>query len=258
VTFSANNQLDSRVIALGADARILDVGGWFSPYPLATHVVDIMPYETRSQGYFPEPRPMEKFRKDGWIVADITDPDFRLPYEDNYFDFSVCMQTVEDLHEVRPLFRELSRVSAGGYIETPSRATEQTVGICDRSTTQVGFNHHKWIVDICGDKLVLFDKDESFYQPRHRYVIPLNVFEGRSEPRNVEYYWSERIKFELCFDPQLSRRRSRSLRSDLNISFVNFARDCALRSARRIRNKLRGVSEHVTGPHLLGENSSLA
>jgi hypothetical protein len=26
----------------------LDIGGWFIPYPRATHVVDIMPWETRT------------------------------------------------------------------------------------------------------------------------------------------------------------------------------------------------------------------
>ena len=27
--------------------RVLDVGGWHDPFDLATHVLDIMPYETR-------------------------------------------------------------------------------------------------------------------------------------------------------------------------------------------------------------------
>ena len=30
----------------GAAARVLDVGGWFHPFNLATHVIDLAPYAT--------------------------------------------------------------------------------------------------------------------------------------------------------------------------------------------------------------------
>jgi hypothetical protein len=33
-----------RIVAmLGADARVLDVGGWAAPFNRATHVLDVMP-----------------------------------------------------------------------------------------------------------------------------------------------------------------------------------------------------------------------
>ena len=139
MSYQTNRELDRKVIALGNDAKVLDVGGWYACYPLATHVVDIMPYYTRGQGYFPGPRPGERFTKETWVEADITAPDFRLPYSDKYFAFAICMHTLEDLHEVRPLIRELSRVAVAGYLETPARFMEQTVGIMDRACAQVGF-----------------------------------------------------------------------------------------------------------------------
>lgn len=246
MSYQPNPELDQRVGALGEDARVLDVGGWYAPYPLATHVVDIMPYETRAQGYFPEPRHGERFSRESWIQADITEPDFRLSYPDDYFDFAVCMHTVEDLHEVRPLLRELSRVARQGYIETPSRMMEQTIGVSDRACSQVGFNHHKWIVDVEDGRLVLHDKSESFFQPLSHYAIPLSLYEVSTAANIVSYYWSGTLDFEYCRDWRVSRDRAREFRQQLEVAPIEVTRDRLLRLGRRIRATLRGQSRFDT------------
>ena len=242
MSYQTNRELDRKVIALGNDAKVLDVGGWYACYPLATHVVDIMPYYTRGQGYFPGPRPGERFTKETWVEADITAPDFRLPYSDKYFAFAICMHTLEDLHEVRPLIRELSRVAVAGYLETPARFMEQTVGIMDRACAQVGFNHHKWIIDADGSCLTLHDKAESFYQPKKCYAIPLSFYECSSFPKTVEYYWEKSIALSVCQDSKNSRRLAREFKERLNVPRREELKDLALRAARRARNAAQGIS----------------
>jgi hypothetical protein len=242
LSYQRNEELSQRVIALGDDAKVLDVGGWYACYPLATHVVDIMPYDTRGQGYFPKPRPGERFTRETWMEADITAPNFRLPHPDKFFAFAICMNTLEDLHEIRPLVRELTRVAMAGYLETPAHLMEQTVGIVDRACSQVGFNHHKWIVDADGSRLALHDKAESFYQPKKYYAIPLSFYESCGLSKTVQYYWENSITLSVCQDWKKSRRMARDFKERLNIPRWEELKDLGLRAARSARNAARGIS----------------
>lgn len=242
MSYQANPQLDAAVMSLGR-ANVLDIGGWYAPYPLATHVVDVMPYETRGGG---DPQPGEKFTRETWIQADITSPDFRLPYPDKYFDFCVFMNTAEDLHEFRTLMREISRACKQGFIETPTRLLEQTIGISDRSCRRVGYNHHKWIVDVEGATLKFYDKLESFYQPAPDYVVPLSFTESCNLPEAHQVFWNDHISFEICNDSHECRRVAREFRKQLPVRRSDILKDRCLRYARRVRNVLRGVSEYPT------------
>jgi SAM-dependent methyltransferase len=247
MSYQPNSALDQKVRDLGPSARVLDVGGWHAVYPLATHVVDIMPYETRGQGHHPEPREGERFTRDTWVQADVTDPALHLPYEDKFFDFAICMHTVEDLHEVRPLFKELTRTARRGYIECPSRLTEQTVGVVNRAFSRIGYNHHKWIVDLDDGELLLCDKAESFYQPERQFVMPLTYYESRpNEERIVRYYWSERVAFSVAQDWETCSARARAFKLAANISRSSEMFDAAIRAARRLRDAIRGVSHYPT------------
>jgi hypothetical protein len=258
MTYHPSPELERRILGLGERAKILDVGGWFAPYHLATHVVDIMPYETRGRGSLAHHRSQERFTRDTWVQADVTDPTFQLRYPDKFFDFALCMHTLEDLHEVRPLLAELSRTARCGYIECPSRLTEQTVGVIDRSSDRIGFNHHKWIVENEGAALVMYDKAESFYQPTRSFSIPLTIYERSSEDdRAIRFYWNGHVAFRMHQDWATCSRKAREFRAAKRVRHLTEALDRFKRASRRVRNRARGISPYPD-PVDGGDRSSIA
>lgn len=131
----------------------LDVGGWFRPFNLATHVIDIAPFETRRRFDALDPEDAERFSAATWCRHDICAAPW--PYEDKQFDFSFCSHTLEDVRDPLAVCRELMRVSRAGYIEMPSIARELFVktrlprlrALFGRPP-EVGFFHHRWFCEI--------------------------------------------------------------------------------------------------------------
>lgn len=68
-----------------------------------------------------------------------------LPFVDNAFDYVFCSQVLEHLENPELFFKEISRVSKKGYIETPNEIRERLFG----------WPFHKWIVDKDEHGLVL-------------------------------------------------------------------------------------------------------
>lgn len=226
---------------LAAPAKILDAGGWFSPYTQATHVVDLMPYETRGGILRPDPMPGERFTKDTWHQADFLKPAFRLPYPDKFFDYSICGQTVEDLSDPQPLLAELRRVSKAGCIESPSRLAEQTVGQRDRMTGAQGHPHHHWILDAEGNRLLLSRKAVSLAGPPNRHAVPLRVFEpivtARPAATLLCFAWEHDFSWEILPDSE-AERRAHALVESLQISAWNRGLDRIVRRLRFVKRRL--------------------
>ena len=129
---------------------VLDVGGWACPFNRANWIIDSGSYETR--GYYEKiglPKSQggdkEYFSRDTWIEKDFCDRE-PWPFEDNFFDFSICSHTLEDIRDPLYVCSELIRVSKRGYIEVPSRLIESCRGV--ESDSIVGLSHHRWLVDI--------------------------------------------------------------------------------------------------------------
>jgi hypothetical protein len=66
-----NPILSAALSRLPSVAPVLDCGAWFIPLPAASHVVDIMPYETRGGKLQLTPLPGENFTKATWFQADF-------------------------------------------------------------------------------------------------------------------------------------------------------------------------------------------
>jgi hypothetical protein len=143
--------LELVLAGLPDDARVLDVGGWGAPVNRATHMLDLMPYETRGGmpvGSFGEGP--ERFTRDTWLIRDMCDRE-PWPYADDYFDVSICVMTLEDVRDPIWVCQELSRVARRGYIETPSLLGElkwRDVG----DSGFVGHQHHRWFVHMDSDR----------------------------------------------------------------------------------------------------------
>jgi hypothetical protein len=221
------------------DSRtILDVGGWFNPEPRATHVVDLMPWETRGVRLSLEQLPGERFTKETWFQADFLAKDFKLPFGDKSFDFVLCGQTVEDLADPSVLLQEMQRVGKAGVIECPSRLSEQTIGIRDRESRKPGHPHHHWIAVERNRELVLYSKEDSRLDQRGT-LVPLEFFELSSHPRTISFAWRDSFSFRLVQGEQCFERARMAI-SALNIPGSARWRDVAMRFGRRIRSRILG------------------
>ena len=92
----------------GRSARVLDAGGWYRPFNLATHVIDLNPYESRRVDDALDPEDDERFTADTWIVQDVCNSPW--PFPDKTFDFVVCSHLLEDVRDPITVCRELGRV----------------------------------------------------------------------------------------------------------------------------------------------------
>src|SRR5215210_428823 len=127
---------------LAAEAVVLDVGAWASPFARADWVIDLLPYESRGL-YGGVAQPDERFSAASWVQRDICDRE-PWPFADKQFDFAICSHTLEDVRDPVWVCSELQRVAKAGYIETPSRLEEQTYAV---QGPWVGWGHHHWLVE---------------------------------------------------------------------------------------------------------------
>ncbi len=220
-------------------ARILDAGGWFIPLQGATHVIDIMPYETRRGRLAPVPEPGERFTRATWTQIDFLRPDLRLPYPDGFFDFVYCGHTLEDLADPVPLLREFTRVARAGRIVSPSRYVEQTCGVRDRARRQPGHPHHYWIIDV-GPEGIEFSR-KSVSVESFDCQIPLMTYERLTQNApglaSLDWLWQGPIRWQFC-DDNTARARARATVAALGISRGTWCHDAALRAARRVRDQV--------------------
>lgn len=227
---------------LPAGSSILDCGGWFAPLCAATHVVDLMPYETRRGRLELGTLPGENFTRDTWYQADFLAPDFRLPFPDKFFAFSHCGHTLEDLSNPEPLLRELVRVSRRGYLLCPSRLSEQTAGSANRITNRQGHPHHHWIVETIDGQAVFSAKPDSLAGAWWRTAIPLGTFERivQANPdANVwAYLWSDTIQWRIVRGPA-ARASAIEFARRTRGSALGLPGDCLWRALRRVKHLLR-------------------
>jgi SAM-dependent methyltransferase len=223
--------------------NVLDVGGWFKPDPRATHVVDLMPWETRGARLELKPLPQERFSKASWFQADFLKPELRLPFADKSFDLVICGHTIEDLANPKFLLIEMERVGRRGVIECPSRLTEQTKGIRDRESSRPGHPHHHWIVESVDGWLLLYSKEDSLLRSE-KELIPLSHSERciqLGKEANVVHTWENKIDYRFI-SAQECQRKAQEFIASLDVSIYSRIGDSALRFGRRMRSRLRGRS----------------
>ncbi|HZT88725.1 MAG TPA: class I SAM-dependent methyltransferase [Stellaceae bacterium] len=193
-----------RQCALAAD-RVLDIGGWYQPFNLATHVLDLCPYTTRRRVEALDPEDQERFNADTWHVADVCAPPW--PYPDKHFDFVVCSNLLEDVRDPLAVCRELNRVGRAGYIETPSRLREIyskrrlfPLRALRGNVPEVGFYHHRWFVEAEGSHLKFTAKTTALLEDRRHYLTRGDVGRPLSEAESgLGLFWQGGFTFEEAF-----------------------------------------------------------
>lgn len=174
--------------------RVLDIGGWARPFNRANYVLDAEPYETR--GYYGALLPAqggekEHFTKETWIQRDICEHT-PYPFRDKELDYVICSHTLEDLRD--PLFvcAEMIRIAKRGYLEIPSRVAESCRGI---EPGQVGWSHHRWLIDIEGD-FVRFTMKYHKIHSHWRFSFPESYLRSLSERELTQWlFWDDRFAY---------------------------------------------------------------
>ena len=137
-----------------------------------------------------------RFTPETWIVRDFFDLPW--PFEDGFFDFSLCMGTLEDIRDPIVIAKEIQRISKAEYISMPTRATESFPWIVNRHKMEdglVGYFHHRWCVEIIDDALVfkakcplLYNNDKLIIREIGQHT--LNFFWHSEFPVGEEYFGS--------------------------------------------------------------------
>jgi len=189
----------------GAVYRVLDVGGWYQPFNLATHVVDLEPYETRRTHEALDPEDDERFSADTWLIIDVCAPPW--PYPDKFFDFVVCSNLLEDVRDPIAVCGELCRVGRSGYIETPSRVREIfskerlfSLRALRGNVPEIGFYHHRWFVEAEGTHLRFTAKTTALVQDRRRYLTRRDIGRKLTEAESgLGLFWQGGFTYEEVF-----------------------------------------------------------
>ncbi len=196
--------------AAGA-ARVLDLGGWYRPFNLATHVMDLQPWATRRSAEALDPGNAERFTEATWLIHDACQPPW--PWPDKFFDFVFCSHLLEDVRDPLAVCAEMSRVGHAGYVETPSRLREiyskkrgfrlaQMLG----RPPEIGFYHHRWFVEPAGvapdgaSRLAFTAKTAAVYLDPAMYLTRADVGRKLTEAESgLGIFWEGAVLAEERF-----------------------------------------------------------
>src|SRR5680860_627446 len=122
-------------------ALVLDVGSGGDPHPRADVLVERLIFSAgeRTKGFR---------RTAATVMADI----HALPFRDGTFGYSICSHVLEHVDDPVVAAAELTRVSAAGYVETPSDLHERLMPL----------GWHRWFVSRTGQVLVFQAKPSPF------------------------------------------------------------------------------------------------
>lgn len=193
---------------LGAEQRVVDVGGGAAPFWRADWVVDAIPFAAAGKlapnRLGPEPTVPEppRYREETWVELDLCDRT-AWPFDDDQFDFAVCSHLLEDVRDPIWICSELSRIAKAGYIEVPSRYVEQSLGI--EHPRFAGYYHHRWLVSVEESELVFRHKPHLLHATRDAIVADLGVSRRINPAYEITtLFWTGtlRARESLEFDEQ--------------------------------------------------------
>ena len=177
------------------DYEVLDVGGAFHPCARANVIIDAVPYNyygNMVERAYPRHYPIH-FSEENYFQFDVS-KSAPWPFKDKEFDFVICSQTLEDVRDPFWVCKEMIRIGKRGYIETPSRFSEQTqmswMGM-------VGYHHHRWLVEIKGNKILfVFKAHNIHHNPKYRLLRPPLNFAVNPKYEAIHLLWETEFEYE--------------------------------------------------------------
>ncbi|ABU57359.1 methyltransferase domain-containing protein [Roseiflexus castenholzii] len=156
-----------------ATGLVLEIGSGDNPHPRANILLDRYPgADNRERG--------------GDLVVDrpfvVADAHY-LPFKDGAFAYTICSHILEHMDDPLQFAAELRRVSAAGYIQSPSEIAERLFH----------WSFHRWYVNLEGETLVLHPREPAepfgeLFDYLYAYN-PAYYFFQRSMP---DLFWVER------------------------------------------------------------------
>jgi hypothetical protein len=232
---------------LADDALVLDVGAWAAPFNRADWVLDLMPYETRgAMGSYGAGS--ERFSSDTWVCRDICARE-PWPFDDDQFDFALCVTTLEDVRDPIWVCSELSRVARAGYVEVPTIEHELIYNVDGRGPW-LGHDHHRWLVDADGaGGLVFRHKPHSIHHDWTLRVLPRWQDRMTLEDHLLGVFWEGAIPARedvmvigYPFDEWRERIRARFRPTRAELA-VKEGRDAVRHAAARAKRPVRRLAE---------------
>lgn len=188
------------IAELGAEAKVIDVGGGASAFPRADYVIDAVPYQQRGALGDLCPDVTPHFSESTWVVQDLCEHK-RWPFEDKFFDFAICSHLLEDVRDPIWICSELCRIAKAGYIEFPSRALEQSLGV--EHPCYAGYYHHRWLVSVERGGLEFRHKPHILHATRSAIVARVKAWQMFNPYYSIaSLRWSDSFAFRevLEFD----------------------------------------------------------
>lgn len=177
---------------LPSDACVIDVGGGMAPFARADWVIDAVDYKQRGRldasdcGQSPS-----RYSEATWVRFDICSRQ-PWPFEDKQFDFATCSHVLEDVRDPIWVCSEMSRIAKAGYIETPSRAVEQSLGI--EHPRLAGYYHHRWLVSERDRQLEFRLKPHLLHVTRGAIVARVGFWRAINPAHGlIKHFWRDEI-----------------------------------------------------------------
>jgi len=171
--------------------NVLEVGSGHNPHPLSHTIVDkfLDDNNTHRSGK------IKIFKNQKFLKADGE----QLPFNNNEFDYSLCIHVLEHVENPDKFLSEQMRVAKRGYIETPSIIGEH---LHPKES-------HKWVILNIDNTLILYDKhsigfhtscdfNELFLSYLKKNSLAFKFLEiTRPTLRRVQLEWENNINYKI-------------------------------------------------------------
>ena len=176
------------------DALVIDVGGGMAAFPRANWIIDAVPFEAQG-GLLKEhdKRQPVRFTRETWVQFDLCSRQ-QWPFADKQFDYAICSHVLEDVRDPVWVCSEISRIAKAGYIETPSRVVEQSLGV--EHPCYAGYYHHRWLVSSEQGQLQFRHKPHLLHANRKAIVARVGFWKSLHPQHEIlTHYWQDQLDY---------------------------------------------------------------
>lgn len=177
-----------------------------------------------------------------FVVAD----GYKLPFQDNAFDYVICSHVLEHLTHPEKFIKELTRVAKAGYIEVPNIFGERLFG----------WDFHLWYCQVKNKKLIFSQKKEGeqydgFF---HKLIVQSlgfrKFFEKNESTFYVRYEWKNSIPFAIkkisTREIAVVDKKLFSLLKTFQYTFFDLTSFWLMWMVKRVINKSKKVKRIIT------------